>query len=419
MATSYPLILDAQSWAGNDGNWSTWPISIGSPSQQFNVLPATSHGEIWVPLPEGCQSLSLTTFANTSDCGASRGAGEFQDVQSSGFQKNASTSWSETGIYALPVQDGLFEDDQNGLYGTDIVGVRNGSESVEAAEQSVVGLATKDFWLGSLGIAQRASNFTVEKTIVASLVDTLKRENITRSASFGLDVGASYRTYSPVTVNAISSNMTLADNAPGSLVIGGYDRGASEGSRISVSNVVNLALTVNARSIVLSNTLQGTVSVTHDLLSLPMALDSTVSQLWLPQVVCDELEASLGLTYDPSTELYLVNSTAHARLIELAPTIAFTLAADGTSNDTTTIVLPYSAFDLQATPPLYNTTANYFPLRRASKRSVLGRAFCKKHTSWLTGTEATSPSVPRLSGQIARETLFPSFRLLRRSRQQL
>jgi len=190
MAVSHPLILDAQSWAGNDGNWSTWPISIGSPPQQFNVLPATSHGEIWVPLPEGCQS---TTFANISSCGASRGAGDFQNVQSSGFQKNASTSWSETGIYALPVQDGLFEDDQNGLYGTDRVGVRNGSEAVEIAGQSVVGLATKDFWLGSLGIAQRAANFTVEKTIVPSFVDALKQENVTPSASFGLDVGASYR----------------------------------------------------------------------------------------------------------------------------------------------------------------------------------------------------------------------------------
>lgn len=193
MAASYPLILDAQLWAGNDGNWSAWPIDIGSPSQHFNVLPATSHGEIWVPLPEGCQSSSSTNFANTSDCGASRGAADFQDVQSSGFQKNASTSWSETGIYALPVQDGLFEDDQNGLYGTDVASIRNGSKSIEIAEQSVVGLATKDFWLGSLGIAQRAANFTVEKTIVSSLVDTLKRENITPSASFGLDVGASYR----------------------------------------------------------------------------------------------------------------------------------------------------------------------------------------------------------------------------------
>lgn len=398
MATSYPLILDAQSWVGNDGNWSTWPIYIGSPAQRFNVLPATSHGEIWVPLPEGCQSSSSSTFANTSDCGASRGAGDFQDVQSSGFQKNASTSWSETGIYALPVQDGLFEDDQNGLYGSDVVSIRNGSESVEVAEQSVVGLATKDFWLGSLGIAQRASNFTVEKTIVSGLVDTLKRENITPSASFGLDVGAWYRRCSSILVKAISPDITIADNAPGSLVLGGYDQGASEGSGISISNVANLALTVNARSIVLSNTLQGTVSVTHDLLSLPMALDSTVSQLWLPQVVCDELETSLGLTYDPSTELYLANNTAHAKLIELAPTIAFTLAADGTSNDTTTIVLPYAAFDLQASPPLYNTTTTYFPLRRASKRSVLGRAFLQEAylvVDWDRSNFTISPAAQR------------------------
>lgn len=129
-----------------------------------------------------------------------------------------------------------------------------------------------------------------------------------------------------------------------------------------------------------------------------MALDATVSQLWLPQVVCDELETSLGLTYDPSTELYLVNSTAHAKLIELAPTIAFTLAADGTSNDTTTIVLPYAAFDLQASPPLYNTTTNYFPLRRASKRSVLGRAFLQEAylvVDWDRSNFTISPAAQR------------------------
>jgi len=193
MSVQPPLILDAQSWAGNDGNWSTWPVYVGTPPQQFNVLPATSHGEIWVPLPEGCQLSSSTTFANTSSCGASRGAGDFQSAQSAGFQKNASTTWSETGIYALPVQDGLFEGDQGGLYGTDVVVLANGSGPVEVVKQSVVGLATKDFWLGSLGVAQRASNFTVEKTIVPSLVDALKIQNVTPSASFGLDVGAAYR----------------------------------------------------------------------------------------------------------------------------------------------------------------------------------------------------------------------------------
>jgi hypothetical protein len=91
------------------------------------------------------------------------------------------------------VQDGLFGDDQNGLYGTDVIGLPNNTGSVEVAEQSVVGLATKDFWLGSLGVAQRAANFTVEQTIVPSLLDGLKGQSVTPSAAFGLDVGASYR----------------------------------------------------------------------------------------------------------------------------------------------------------------------------------------------------------------------------------
>jgi hypothetical protein len=398
MTAFYPLVLDATSWAGNDGNWSTWPIQVGTPPQQFNVLPATSHGEIWVPLPEGCQSSSTPIFPNASSCGTSRGAGEFGDSQSSGYQKNASTTWSETGIYALPVQDGLFDDDQNGLYGTDIARLSNETGSVEVAEQSVVGLATKDFWIGSLGVAQRAANFTVERAIVPSLLDGLKEQNGTPSAAFGLDVGASYRRWSLSIVNELRHLTGIADNAPGSLIIGGYDRGASEDSGISVSNIANLALTVNARSIVLSNTLQGTVSVTHDLLSLPMVLDSTVSQLWLPRVVCDELETSLGLLYDPLTELYVVNDTAHAKLIELAPTFAFTLAADSTSNETTTVVLPYAALDLQADLPIYNATTNYFPIRRASKRSVLGRAFLQEAylvVDWERSNFTISPATDR------------------------
>jgi hypothetical protein len=145
-----------------------------------------------------------------------------------------------------------------------------------------------------------------------------------------------------------------------------------------VSDFEDLSLAVHTRSIVLSNTLQGTVSVTHDLLSLPMAIDSSVSQLWLPGVVCDQLEVFLGLTYDTSTELYIVNDTAHEKLVRLAPEMAFTLAADGTSNVTTSIILPYAALDLQAGPPTYNFSTNYFPIRRASKGSVLGRTFLQE-----------------------------------------
>jgi len=138
--------------------------------------------------------------------------------------------------------------------------------------------------------------------------------------------------------------------------------------------------------------------VTHDLVSLLMAIDSSVSQLWLPGVVCDQLEAFLGLTYDSSTDLYILNDTAHESLVRLAPEIAFTLAADSTSNATTSIVLPYAAFDLQAGPPTYNYSTNYFPIRRAIKGSVLGRAFLQEAylvVDWERSNFTLSPAARR------------------------
>jgi hypothetical protein len=155
---------------------------------------------------------------------------------------------------------------------------------------------------------------------------------------------------------------------------------------------------VHARSIVMSNTLQGTVSATHDMLSLPMTIDSSVSQLWLPRVICDQLEVSLGLTYDSTTELYIVNDTAHEDLIRLAPEFAFTLAADGTTNVTTSIIIPYAAFDLRAGPPTYNFSTNYFPIRRASQGSVLGRAFLQEAylvVDWERSNFTLSPASKR------------------------
>lgn len=142
-----------------------------------------------MPLVEGCDQ---QPFANISSCALSRGVGEFQGMQNSGYQLNASSTWVDVGIYALPVQDGLFDVDENGHYGNDTAIVQHGNGTAEIKGQNVVGIATQDFWLGSIGIAQRAANFSVESTIVHSLLDRLKNENATPSASFGLDVGASY-----------------------------------------------------------------------------------------------------------------------------------------------------------------------------------------------------------------------------------
>jgi hypothetical protein len=109
-------------------------------------------------------------------------------------------------------------------------------------------------------------------------------------------------------------------------------------------------------------------------------IDSTTSQMWLPQNVCDLFAQAFGLKYDTYTELYLVNDTMHKQLQQSNPSVTFTLGNTGSTSEPTNIVLPYAAFDLQAGIPLFNFSTNYFPLRVAANASqqVLGRAFLQE-----------------------------------------
>lgn len=109
-------------------------------------------------------------------------------------------------------------------------------------------------------------------------------------------------------------------------------------------------------------------------------IDSTVSQMYLPQSLCDLFEQAFGLEYDSAKDFYLVNNTAHNNLLQSNPSVTFTLGDTGLSGLTTNIVLPYAAFDLAVGIPFYNNDTRYFPIRVAKDESqqVLGRAFLQE-----------------------------------------
>jgi hypothetical protein len=132
------------------------------------------------------------------------------------------------------------------------------------------------------------------------------------------------------------------------------------------------------QSIDATNTPQGVVTLSNS--PTYVTIDSTVPHLWLPEQTCDEFAKVFGLQFDPHTQLYLVNTTVHDRLKQLNPSINFQL---GTSRDPTSVVnikLPYGAFDLEASHPIYPNATNYFPIRRAANESqfTLGRAFLQE-----------------------------------------
>lgn len=111
-------------------------------------------------------------------------------------------------------------------------------------------------------------------------------------------------------------------------------------------------------------------------------IDSTVGQIWLPIAACRQFEEAFGLVYDNATELYLVSSDLHEKLLAQNANITFTIGGAKTGGPSVDLVFPYAAFDKTAKPPfraIQNET-RYFPLRRAQNETqyTLGRTFLQE-----------------------------------------
>lgn len=353
-------VAPSWTWSGDDGAWSTFSIDVGSPPQSFNILPSTTGAETVLPLPEGCEGILI----NIQDCGVLRGVEEGR-----GFETNASSTWDLLGLYYLETDQYLWGPSSiQAQYGLDTVSFNSypSGDSIDLSAQTVAGVAAAEVWLGIVGLGIADSSFGEVKQGIPSLLETMKSQNYTPSRSFGYAAGASY-----------SSPQDY-----GSLIFGGYDQARFEASNLnfSIGGTDSKTLPLSIASIIAENTIAGTLALLPDGNAITTIIDSTVAQMWLPQNVCDLFARALGLTYDTSTGLYLVNSTMHRQLVQSNPTVTFTVGSTEQSGSTTNIELPYSAFDLKAGIPLFNSSTNYFPLRVAANESqqVLGRAFLQE-----------------------------------------
>ncbi|KAJ4317967.1 hypothetical protein N0V94_004650 [Neodidymelliopsis sp. IMI 364377] len=358
----------SQQFDGNDGSWSTFEISVGIPGQDFRVLPSTKSGVTYVIAPEGCNQPTDPT-----NCANSRGAEIFSSAQNTGFQVTQSTQWSAIGQYGVDLEDMLNMTAQ-GLFGYDHVALgaaadTNSDTNVTSIDRQVVAaIADMDYYMGVLPLGQAESSFSSLSEPAESLMWNLRNSSRIPSLSYAYTAGAKYRLKSVF----------------GSLILGGYDStrftpNANDFS-FSFSSDPSKLLTVGVDSIMATNTLQGTFSLSSG--AHFSVIDSTVAQLWLPTDICTQFEQAFGLTYDATTDLYLVNDTIHTNLTTLNPTITIKLvnSLQDTSTKYTNIQLPYAAFDLQASYPYYTNATRYFPIRRAANDTqyVLGRTLLQE-----------------------------------------
>ncbi|CAE7024294.1 hypothetical protein CFE70_003440 [Pyrenophora teres f. teres 0-1] len=359
------IVPPSKKFDGTDGSWSTFVISVGTPGQQFRVLPSTKSGVTFVVAPEGC-----LPDTDPSDCPTLRGVEVLNSAQGSGFEVSRSATWSAIGQYDVDLEDAL-NYTARGLYGLDTVSLgaaADSSSSPTLTDQVVAAVADPDYFLGMLALGQAKSSFNSGSKPIDSFLAALRESAKIPSFSYAYTAGAKYRLKSVF----------------GSLVLGGYDstrfRANTKDFSFTFSQDPSRLLTVGVDSIMATNTLKGTFSFTSG--AHFSVIDSTVPHLWLPKEVCAEFETAFGLTYDPKTDLYLVNDTIHQQLISKNPTVTVKLVnslQDSTTNYTN-IELPYAAFDLQASYPYYPNATKYFPIRRAANESqyVLGRTLLQE-----------------------------------------
>jgi hypothetical protein len=76
----------------------------------------------------------------------------------------------------------------------------------------------------------------------------------------------------------------------------------------------------------------------------------------------------------------VLTDTARSALRASSPTFVFTIGTSVSGGTNIPINIPYDAFDLQAGYPIFGTSTDYFPLRRAANESqyTLGREFLQE-----------------------------------------
>ena len=113
------------------------------------------------------------------------------------FNLNASSTWDDQGIYGIGIEENLqdYQDEYfAGDFGFDALGLgAGGSSGVRLNHQVLAAIATKDLYLGFLGVDPQLTNFTSFDNPNPSFLSSLKKSNNTPSLSYGYTAGARYR----------------------------------------------------------------------------------------------------------------------------------------------------------------------------------------------------------------------------------
>ncbi|KAG9712365.1 acid protease, partial [Aureobasidium melanogenum] len=156
-----PLVISpSEIWDGLDGTWSSFNLSVGVPAQEVRLLPSWQSFQTLVVAPEGCSA-----YSNYNDCVNSRGQV---------FNLSQSTNWSYVGLFEFGIEQNL-NLVGNAYYGYDRI-VLDDSNHTTVEGATVGAFAVSDFWLGSLGLNPKPTNWS-DTSHGVSLMTKLKGQD--------------------------------------------------------------------------------------------------------------------------------------------------------------------------------------------------------------------------------------------------
>lgn len=164
---------------GDNGPWSSFSFRVGTPAQDVRLLVSTASQVSWLVLEgRGCP-------LNDETCAQSRGGL---------YNSNTSSTWSPKGLYQLYNGRNLGIE-AVGLFGNETLALGlPGSGGPTLEKQIIAGIGNQAFYLGMFSVNPKRTNFTgIEDGGQASIMTSLKNQNLIPSVSFGYTAGAQYR----------------------------------------------------------------------------------------------------------------------------------------------------------------------------------------------------------------------------------
>ncbi len=323
---------------GPDGPWSALTIGVGSPVWSEDFYPGQIEATFFY-----CQGICPASESTYTQVGADAVPG---------WNDNLTDPLRLTGSMAPTVNRMTLDRDPGGDLGNISFLI---AEDVQSSYSHSINTSLQ---AGILSLAARQTNsqdFTESSrktyTPLEFLASSLATDgNPIPSLSWGLHIASAQY------------------NVTGSLIFGGYDQarvlqepGVFDGVAISLTDIhINSTISAFQRTVNLMNTSNTPFSTGN---SIPVSLEPAVPYLYLPPAICNSFATYLPLTYNPSLDLFIWD-TSHPSLIQLLTSLSnleFTFTNN--SGISTIIVIPFALLNLTFSAPLVDKLTSYFPCR--------------------------------------------------------